>query len=114
MRPEEEIQNEESAPLQAKARASDPLKPLDKILSQDRDFFPQTIEQRHATISEITVHEGVPLKVQQVFETARNLSLYAFYAYRFHQVAELMAYIAFEMALSQRVQQETPALLGAS
>lgn len=90
---------------------SDPLKPLETLFEQDRVLDSRNIEDRHQAISAIALHAGVPVKVRQVFETARNLSLYAFYVYRFHQASELMAYIAFEMALTKRLKQESPALL---
>lgn len=102
--------NDKNATLTEGRRVSDSLKPPEKLFEQDRSFFQQDIEKRHAAIAAIILHDGVPVKVHQVFETARNLSLYAFYAYRFHQVSELMAYIAFEMALTERLHREAPPL----
>lgn len=79
---------------------SDPLKPLDKIFAKDRDFVGgATIEQHHQRLSDISLHDGVPEEVRQLFETAKNIALYSHYAYRLHQPAELVGYIAFEKAM---------------
>jgi hypothetical protein len=53
-------------------------------------------------LSEIVLAAHVPLNVRQLFETAKNVSLYSWFVYRFHQVAELVAYSALEMALKER------------
>jgi hypothetical protein len=46
--------------------------------------------------------DRVPLNVRQLFETAKNVSLYSWFVYRFHQVAELVAFSALELALRER------------
>lgn len=51
-------------------------------------------------MSELTLHSGVPVAVLQTFETAKNVSLYSWFVYRFHRVAELVVYSALEFALS--------------
>src|SRR6185436_14808131 len=56
----------------------------------------------HAQLSAMTLHRGVPLAARQLFETAKNASLYSWFVYRFHQVAELVAYSALELALRAR------------
>ena len=40
--------------------------------------------------------------MRQLFETAKNVSLYSWFVYRFHQVAEQVAFSALEMALRER------------
>jgi hypothetical protein len=46
--------------------------------------------------------------VQQLFETAKNLSLYSWFVYPFHQSSELLAFAAVEMALRLRHLKENP------
>ncbi len=88
----------------------DPLKPLNQIYEPDerQQFLPATLEQRHRALSEITLNDSAPLQVRQLFETAKNLSLYSWFAYRFHQVSELISFTAVEMALRERFLAENP------
>ena len=84
----------------------DPLKPINEIFKADRDFYNETIKDRHSALSEIVLNTTVPPKVAQLIETAKNLSLYSYYAYRFHQPAELFGFIALELALKERARAE--------
>ena len=45
---------------------------------------------------------------QGVFDTARNLYLYAWFVYRFYNVAEQQAFACLEMALRERLMNEMP------
>jgi hypothetical protein len=91
---------------------SDPLKPLDQIFKKDRDFAGGlTIEQHHKRLAVILLHDGVPAEVRQLFETAKNIALYSHYAYRLHQPAELLGYIAFEKAMRLRAATDAPDLM---
>lgn len=83
----------------------DPLKQLSEILKPDsrQASYLLTLDQRHAALAALELHPGVPVEVRQLFETAKNLSLYSWYVYRFHQVAELIACAALEMALRVRL-----------
>lgn len=56
----------------------------------------------HEELQEIALNDTVPESVQQLFETAKNVSLYSWFVYRFHQVAESVAFQALEMGLSIR------------
>ena len=69
----------------------DPLKSLNEICSPDprQKHFTGSLSDRHHILSEINLHLGVPVDVRQLFETAKNLCLYTWFVYRFHQVAEL-------------------------
>lgn len=88
------------------SEVSDPLKPLEQIFSKDRDFAGGiTIEGHHEQLSAINLHEKVPVEVRQIFETAKNISLYSHYAYRLHQPAELMGFVALERAMRIRAEQ---------
>lgn len=88
----------------------DPLKPLDKLCEPDKRsaYFVGKLEDIYAELSLIQLHEGVPLDVRHLFETAKNLCLYSWFAYRFHQVSELVAHSALEMALRLRYLSENP------
>lgn len=88
----------------------DPLKPLNKIMVPDerQNFFLGSLEGRHAELQNIILIGTVPLEVRQLFETSKNLSLYSWFVYRFHQVAELISFAAIEMALRERYLAENP------
>ena len=83
----------------------DPLKPLDQVMESDPRFQGSALamQQKHAELNQIQLLECVPLDVRQLFETAKNVSLYSWFVYRFHQVAELVAYTALERALKERI-----------
>jgi hypothetical protein len=61
------------------------------------------LASRYTELEGIHVDESVPDNVRQLFETAKNLSLYSWYVYRFHPVARLVAYTCLESALRQLV-----------
>lgn len=88
----------------------DPLKSLDEICSPDprQKNFSGSLSDRHRILSEINLHPSVPVDVRQLFETAKNLSLYTWFVYRFHQVAELQAYVTLEMALKTKFKSQYP------
>lgn len=82
----------------------DPLKSLAEITAPDvrQSFFIGSLADIHSELSETTLHEQVPLNVRQLFETAKNVSLYSWFVYPFHQVSEMVAYAALELALSTK------------
>lgn len=61
-----------------------------------------TLADHWRDIATMALHEGVPRVIRVHFETARNLLLYSWFAYRFHQVAEMHAYASVEYALRIR------------
>jgi hypothetical protein len=83
---------------------SDPLRPLADVLKPDdrQPNLAQSLESVHAGLSALVLHERVPMGVRQLFETAKNARLYTYFVYRFHQVAEMLAYQALERALKER------------
>jgi hypothetical protein len=86
---------------------SDPLKPLDQVLQPDprqTSFAYARLPFIHAQLSELTLHDDVPIEVRQLYETAKNVGLYTYFVYRFHQVAEMVAIAALEMALKNRAE----------
>lgn len=85
----------------------DPLKPLDEVLVPDERSVALngSLEDRHRLLFGIVLSASVPTDVQQLFETAKNVALYAWYVYRFHQVAESVAFQSLEMGLRKRREQ---------
>lgn len=88
----------------------DALKDLNELTKPDprNRAFLKTIEERHAYLSSITLKETVPIEVRQLFETAKNLSLYSWFVYRFHQTSEMIALSSTELALKIRFKLEHP------
>jgi len=82
----------------------DPLKALSEVYEPDsrQAHFVGNLADNHAVLSRMALHVQVPKNVRQLFETAKNVSLYSWFAYRFHQVAELVAFSALELALRER------------
>lgn len=96
--------------MTSREKLQDPLKSLDQICEPDerQASFVGTLEDNHAELNSIILNEAVPIDVRQLFETAKNLSLYSWFVYRFHQVSELIAFAALEMALRDRYLAENP------
>jgi hypothetical protein len=88
----------------------DPLKPLDKVCEPDerQKYFAYGLADYHARLSDLALDQSVPAEVRQLFETAKNLSLYSWFVYRFHQASELIAFSALEMALRAKYSLENP------
>lgn len=81
-----------------------PFKTLSEIIEPDpRSLsFVGNLTDIHAVLDEITLRPEVPPDVAQLFETAKNVSLYSWFVYRFHQVAESVAFQALELGLRVR------------
>jgi hypothetical protein len=99
----------------------DRLKPFDKITEADsrqgafsrfdaviNNFTPITLEDHYESISTIALDDRVPEKISIQYETAKNIYLYAWYAYRLFPVAEHHALICLEYALRERFAAEVP------
>lgn len=59
----------------------------------------KALEDHHARLAGIHLVEAVPEDVVIQFETAKNLSLYSWFVYRFGPVARMHAYATLELAL---------------
>ena len=58
-----------------------------------------SLEDFYKTVELIKLHERVPDNVRSQFNVARNLAIYTWFCYAFHQISELKAYSTLEMAL---------------
>lgn len=94
----------------SKDQRIDSLKELDQITIPDRRqaLFSTSIEDWHAHLNKITLKESVPHEVRQLFETAKNISLYSWFVYRFHQASEMIVFSVLEMSLRLRYESENP------
>lgn len=82
----------------------DPLKSLAEVMHPDprRSNIVGTFQDEHDDLASIRLNDSVPLVVAQLFETAKNVSLYSWFVYRFHPVSESVAFSALELALNLR------------
>src|SRR5258706_10176730 len=82
----------------------DPLKSLAEVMHPDprRSSIVGTLKDEHDDLASIRLNDDVPLVVVQLFETAKNVSLYSWFVYRFHPVSESVAFSALELALNLR------------
>jgi hypothetical protein len=94
------------------SRVDDPLKSLADVTSPDerQANLVQSLADVHALLVGLVLDERVPVDVRQLFETSKNVRLYAYFAYRFHQVAETVAYQALERGLRTRWNDEVAKL----
>ena len=76
---------------------------VDRVTGERRRV---TREDRYNMISEYGLHEGVPDKVATQYDVARDLYIYAWFEYRFYNVAEIQALMALEFALNIRIGKE--------
>lgn len=67
----------------------------------------RTFEDHHAEVAALALQDDVPEPVRIAFDSARNILLYSWCAYRLHEPAELQALAASELALRLRL--EVPA-----
>jgi hypothetical protein len=73
---------------------------VNRETGQKREFG---IGDLHEEVEMIKLDETVPEEVQSQFNVARNLCLYSWYCYSFHNVACLQAYSTIELALRIRL-----------
>jgi hypothetical protein len=91
-------------------KVSYPFKAISQVFERDCSHPRITLGQHHQALNELVLHEGVPLEVRELYETARNIALYSHYAYRLQQPAEMTAFAALEMALRIYAQSARPEL----
>ncbi len=73
---------------------------VDRETGQKKEYC---ICDLHGDVELIKLDERVPEEVQSQFNVARNLCLYSWYCYSFHNVACLQAYSTIELALRIRL-----------
>jgi hypothetical protein len=73
---------------------------INRETGQRRDY---RIEDLHEQVRSIELHDVVPEDIRSQFNVARNLSLYTWFCYSFHNVSSLKAYSTVEMALRMRL-----------
>ena len=69
---------------------------------------PLSTFDQYAAVAAYTLSEAVPEDVRILFDTARNLYVYAWFVYRFYNVAEQQVLACLEMALRERLKSEMP------
>lgn len=97
----------------------DPLKQVNQLLQPDirstRRVYrnPQTGEERqgtledhHACIAQYPLHDGIPEDIATQYDVARNLYAYAWFEYRFFNVAEAQVLTTLELAMKERIGDE--------
>lgn len=84
----------------------DSLKSLKNVLVVDPRNEPLSLDEWHSWVDDISLNESVPKVVRQLFENAKNVALYSYFAYRLHQSAELVGYVALEKALQVKYEIE--------
>jgi hypothetical protein len=95
-------QSESGAPL--RVSVEDPLKSLADICVPDERSAWRVggLNGLHTELARLKLTGSVPGDVRQSFETAKNVALYAWFVYRFHVVAQLVALATLERALFMR------------
>ncbi len=76
------------------------------LISSDGTQRQATIEDFHARIAEAELNQRVPDEVRSIFETAKNVLLYSWYAHEMCMSAKLTALIAIEYALRYKATQK--------
>lgn len=89
-----------------KIHPTDALKSIDQVLIADPRYKSVDLADWHSRVAEIVLVEPTPKEVKQLFENAKNIALYAYFAYRLHQPAEAIGYTALEKALKLKFEQE--------
>lgn len=95
---------------------TDSFKPLDQLLEPDirNTYFsrinpktgacrPNALEDHHADIEQFALHDQVPDVIATQYDVARNLYSYAWFEYRFFNVAEAKVLTVLEFALQERI-----------
>ncbi|MFB2707090.1 MULTISPECIES: hypothetical protein [Marinobacter] len=93
----------------------DRLKPLEELLKPDirnsyfvrkdpktGEYLTGSLESHYADIERHSLHDEVPDDVAIQFDVARNLYLFAWFEYRFFNVAEANALNVLELAMKER------------
>lgn len=99
-------QQESSLNMSKNIHPADALKPINQVLVADPRNEGIELAEWHSRIAEVVLVETTPIEVRQIFENAKNIALYAYFAYRLHQPAEIIGYTALEKALKLKFELE--------
>lgn len=72
------------------------------VNSDTGEMWDFDIKDIYNTVSEIRLKDEVPEDVRSQFNIAKNLAVYSWFSYPFHQIAEMKAYSTLESALKIR------------
>jgi hypothetical protein len=62
-----------------------------------------TIEEYYSWAEDVVLHDDVPEEIRSQWNVTRNVWLYSWHVYSFHQVAEMKAFFVLELALKERL-----------
>lgn len=91
---------------------ADSLKTLEQITVADPRNKHIELADWHNRVAKLELTPATPTPVKQLFENAKNIALYTYFAYRLHQAAEATGYSALEKALKMRYHMERQNLTG--
>ncbi len=60
------------------------------------------LEDWYKQVESIQLHDSVPGKIKSQFNIARNLAIYTWFCYPFHQLCEMKAFSTLEYALKEK------------
>ncbi|MDA3833896.1 MAG: hypothetical protein PF495_10900 [Spirochaetales bacterium] len=94
------------------------LKPIDEISAPDfrntlwvrEDGGKLSFEECYSWAEHIGLKDSVPEEIRSQWNVARNVWLYSWHVYSFHQVAEMKAFSVLELALKTKL--DNPKLRG--
>jgi len=78
---------------------------IDKISGRKLQI---SIDLQHDDISKFSLNADAPKDIVIKFETAKNLYLYAWFVYRFYNIADQQVFACLEMALRERLAEYFP------
>ena len=64
------------------------------------------LEDLHGVVKSIELNEDVPEDVRSQFNVARNISLYSWFCYPFHNIADMKTFSTLEMALRVKLKKQ--------
>jgi len=79
-----------------------------RVDQESGSIQPLSQSNLYESVATYALSDAVPENVRILFDTARNLYLYAWFVYRFYNVAEQQAFACLEMALRERLNDEIP------
>ncbi|MDP3298033.1 MAG: hypothetical protein Q8N09_10700 [Thermodesulfovibrionia bacterium] len=63
------------------------------------EYRPLELKDIYETVASVELSPSVPEDVRSQFNVAKNLAVYTWFSYSFHQISELKAFSTLEMAL---------------